>query len=222
MSSWFTALFRSAGQALYPLPSPLPLRENPTVLRQVAFSWFASLRRTSRQAAAGARGSMAGRFDRLAFLSRATHGRGGTGRGWIGVDLDGTLAHYDRWRGIGHIGEPVPAMLERVKVWVAAGVEVRIFTARVCRADKRRAAVRVIEDWCEKHGLPRLPVTNAKDFGMIELWDDRAVAVETNRGHRSLAWDRRAQLSEGRKRGSRLHGRFMQRSNEGRTVGLRP
>lgn len=35
--------------------------------------------------------------------------------GWIGVDLDGTLAHYDRWRGIDHVGDPVPAMMNRVK-----------------------------------------------------------------------------------------------------------
>ena len=103
-------------------------------------------------------------------------------RAWIGVDLDGTLAHYDRWRGIAHIGEPIQPMLERVKTWLDSGVEVRIFTARVSRPSHRRIATRAIGDWCEKHGLPRLPVTNAKDFGMIELWDDRAVRVDTNSG----------------------------------------
>ena len=36
-------------------------------------------------------------------------------RGWIGVDLDGTLAMYDQWAGAGHIGEPIPLMVERVK-----------------------------------------------------------------------------------------------------------
>ena len=30
--------------------------------------------------------------------------------GWIGVDLDGTLAFYDMWRGMEHIGKPIPAM----------------------------------------------------------------------------------------------------------------
>lgn len=106
----------------------------------------------------------------------------GKGRPWIGVDLDGTLAEYHRWMGIEHIGDPVPAMLKRVKAWLAEGVEVRIFTARVCRPADRRAATRRIGDWCEMHGLPRLPVTNTKDYGMIELWDDRAVQVETNIG----------------------------------------
>jgi hypothetical protein len=34
--------------------------------------------------------------------------------GWIGVDLDGTLAHYDGiWRGDEYIGEPVGRALSR-------------------------------------------------------------------------------------------------------------
>ena len=28
-------------------------------------------------------------------------------KAWIGVDLDGTLARYDGWKGIEHIGEPI-------------------------------------------------------------------------------------------------------------------
>jgi hypothetical protein len=103
-------------------------------------------------------------------------------RGWIGVDLDGTLAEYHGRISIEHIGAPVPAMLERVKAWLEEGIEVRIFTARVSHPRRRRQAARVIGDWCENHGLPRLPVTNAKDFDMVELWDDRAVRVETNSG----------------------------------------
>ena len=35
--------------------------------------------------------------------------------GWIGVDLDGTLAHYNGWKGIEHVGDPVPAMIDRVR-----------------------------------------------------------------------------------------------------------
>lgn len=33
--------------------------------------------------------------------------------GWIGVDLDGTLAHYDHWRGETHIGPPIAPMVDR-------------------------------------------------------------------------------------------------------------
>ena len=108
--------------------------------------------------------------------------------GWIGVDLDGTLTHYDGWRGIEHIGEPVAPMLARVKAWVERGVEVRIFTARVSvgPGDRstmgREGVTEIIQDWLEKHGLPRLAVTNVKDFGMVELWDDRAIQVRMNTG----------------------------------------
>lgn len=103
-------------------------------------------------------------------------------KGWIGVDLDGTLAHYDKWRGIEHIGEPVPAMLERVKVWLAEGREVRIFTARIAEDDPE--VFRVVREWCLVHTGHPLPITCVKDFGMIELWDDRCVQIEKNTGRR--------------------------------------
>lgn len=114
--------------------------------------------------------------------------------GWIGVDLDGTLAHYSGWTG-GGVGDPVPVMADRVRGWLAAGREVRICTARVAEtglpnqvggfddetfANAQRA---IIQDWTEKHFGVRLQVTASKDFGMVELWDDRAVRVVANTGH---------------------------------------
>lgn len=110
--------------------------------------------------------------------------------GWIGVDLDGTLAEYHGWVGEEHIGAPVPAMVARVRAWLAAGHEVRIFTARVTQGalnlDGTVHSVdgvrKMIEDWCDQHIGTRLPVTNIKDYGMIELYDDRAVQVEPNTG----------------------------------------
>lgn len=98
--------------------------------------------------------------------------------GWIGVDLDGTLAEYHGWRGEDHIGAPIAPMVERVKQWLAEGKEVRIFTAR---ADYVSARI-VIKDWCEAHLGRRLDVTNVKDFRMVTLYDDRAVQVEHNTG----------------------------------------
>lgn len=106
--------------------------------------------------------------------------------GWIGVDLDGTLAEYNGWKGELDIGAPIPAMVRRIKRWLESGVEVRIFTARVCDVEGRDAqTVRgAIETWCEEHVGVRLKVTNAKDYGMVELWDDRAFRVEKNTGKR--------------------------------------
>lgn len=101
-----------------------------------------------------------------------------SGGGWIGVDLDGTLAHYGGWKGPDDIGAPIVPMLERVKGWLAEGRAVRIFTARACIPEQ----VALVKAWLLKHGLGDLEVTNVKDFGMVELWDDRAVQVVTNTG----------------------------------------
>lgn len=98
--------------------------------------------------------------------------------GWIGVDLDGTLAKYRGWEGPDSIGEPVPEMLMRVRRWLAEGKEVRIFTARASIPEQ----IAPVRAWLDRHGLQQVGITNVKDFGMIELWDDRAVQVEMNTG----------------------------------------
>jgi len=123
-------------------------------------------------------------------------------KGWIGVDLDGTLAHYGTWQGPTVIGEPIPVMIDRVKHWLDQGQEVRIFTARVYplgylptslipASDQHIfayehkvafAAAHAIHDWCIKHLGKALPITCIKDYAMMELWDDRAVQVEKNTG----------------------------------------
>lgn len=100
--------------------------------------------------------------------------------GWIGVDLDGTLAHYARNTGF-DIGDPIEPMAERVRLWIREGRDVRIFTARASVA----VLIPEISEWCVKHLGTALPVTNVKDFGMVELWDDRAVQVEMNTGRRA-------------------------------------
>ncbi len=106
---------------------------------------------------------------------------------WIGVDLDATLAHYDTFEGPAVIGEPIPAMLDRVKAWRAQGIEVRIVTARAATEnnpwpEQVAPALEAIEAWCLKHVGEVLPITASKDYAMIELWDDRVVQVEPNTG----------------------------------------
>ncbi len=98
--------------------------------------------------------------------------------GWIGVDLDGTLAKYYGWDGPDSFGEPVPAMMDRVKGWLADGIEVRIFTARASIPEQ----IPPIEAWLERHGIGGLKVTCKKDFAMVQLWDDRCVQVKPNTG----------------------------------------
>ena len=101
--------------------------------------------------------------------------------GYRGVDLDGTIAHYDGWKDDGHIGDPVPIMVNRVKKWLANKEEVRIVTARAFGRGSE-TSIKNIKAWCLKHFGQELAVQCHKDFGMIELWDDRAVTVEINTG----------------------------------------
>lgn len=109
--------------------------------------------------------------------------------GWIGVGLDGTLAVYDEWVGIDHIGEPIPKMVNRVKNWLAVGRSVKIMTARVGPQPNGEPCpqnvIEAIQQWCKEHIGQVLPVTHSKDFGMIELWDDRAIQIITNTGERA-------------------------------------
>lgn len=112
--------------------------------------------------------------------------------GWIAVDFDGTLAVYNGWDG-DNLGKPIAPMVDRVKKWLADGTNVKVFTARVgCSGLRSEVSLdnqefadhqrKLITDWCIEHiGVP-LEVTATKDFGMIELWDDRAVQVKMNTG----------------------------------------
>jgi hypothetical protein len=116
-----------------------------------------------------------------------------SGSGWIGVDFDGTLAHYEGWNG-GDLGKPIAKMVERVKRWLSEGRTVKIFTARVGTSglineigtidgiDFATEQRLKIQQWCKEHLGHELEVTATKDFAMIELWDDRAVQVAANTG----------------------------------------
>jgi hypothetical protein len=61
-----------------------------------------------------------------------------------------------------------------------------VLLGRDAQEDARRmeafAAACAIAEWCRKHLGYVLPITNVKDYGMVELWDDRAVQVEMNTG----------------------------------------
>lgn len=109
-------------------------------------------------------------------------------KGWIGFDLDGTLAVYDHFEGPCVIGKPIPAMIEKVRQYMRAGHEVKIFTARVssdgtATRDLEAAHARIaITEWCiNVLGYP-LPITNVKDYSMWVLYDDRAIQVQKNTG----------------------------------------
>lgn len=117
-------------------------------------------------------------------MSKREAGKDG---GWIGVDLDGTLAMYTsgQWAAA-VIGKPIRPMIKRVKRWLEEGRDVRIFTARVAGLGTREGVpsyvVEAIHEWCQEHLGERLRLTATKDMEMDELWDDRCVQVEMNTG----------------------------------------
>lgn len=97
--------------------------------------------------------------------------------GTIYVDLDGTLAHYEKWEAPEIIGQPIAPMMDRVRDWVLAGKRVKIFTARF---PEHHGFVR---EWLLAHGLGGIEVTNVKGIDGYEFWDDRAVHVQRNTGY---------------------------------------
>lgn len=99
-------------------------------------------------------------------------------KGWIGVDLDGTLAYYDDNSSIEKVGTPIPDMLALVKKMINNGIRVKIFTARATDPEQ----LPIIRKWLETNNLPELEITNIKDYYMIKLYDDRCVQVEKNTG----------------------------------------
>lgn len=105
--------------------------------------------------------------------------------GWVGFDLDGTLAKYDGWKGADVIGEPIPDMVALAKEHITHGVPIKVFTARVCSQqteETRTAAEKAITAWCHKHLGTVVPITAEKDYMMMDLYDDRCHRVEINTG----------------------------------------
>jgi len=105
------------------------------------------------------------------------------------VDLDGTLAYADPDAPyvVGEIGAPIPAMVERVKVWRAEGIPIVIFTARVSldgvgREDSVMYERFAIGAWCLEHLGEVLPITCEKSWRTARIYDDRAWRVEANTG----------------------------------------
>lgn len=74
------------------------------------------------------------------------------------VDLDGTIATYNGWKGILNIGEPILGAVEFVRRLSKKG-RVIIFTARLNRKENKlddtnfTIAFLTVEAWLKKHGF---------------------------------------------------------------------
>ena len=107
---------------------------------------------------------------------------------WIGVDIDGTLAKYEGWKGWDHIGDPIPETVKKVNTWLNKGIKVCIFTARTSEVSRARNNItfeqmkEVIDNWCEKNLGFKLPIKKEKDCWMLGAIDDSIVQMDKNTG----------------------------------------
>ncbi len=97
------------------------------------------------------------------------------------LDLDGVLAQYDKWRGVEHIGDPIPGALKFAKD-LAKIAEVVIFSSRCAqdiaegsRITAGQLRIHIIE-WLEKHKFPYSDVYVGQGKPRAAAFiDDRAV-----------------------------------------------
>ncbi len=97
------------------------------------------------------------------------------------VDLDGVLARYDTWKGVDHIGDPVPGALEFAKK-LAKVADITVFTSRCAqdilegsRISPGQLRIKVI-DWLERHKIPFTDVYIGQGKPRAAAFvDDRAV-----------------------------------------------
>lgn len=103
---------------------------------------------------------------------------------WLAVDLDGTLAHYDGWKGIDHIGAPVKGIVDKIIQRYKEGWGIAIFTARVSEKHEAEQAEKAIWAWVDKYELHQFisGITCIKHKHFVEFWDDRAKEVPKNSG----------------------------------------
>ena len=100
----------------------------------------------------------------------------------IAVDLDGTLAHYDGWKGIGHIGAIIPSVANAILLAKKEGADIWIFTARVSDPKDAEEAGNAIVAYLTENGIPFDGLTAIKHKFFSEFWDDRAIQVIKNEG----------------------------------------
>ncbi len=110
-------------------------------------------------------------------------------RATVCVDLDGVLAHYDGWKGVEHIGDPLPGAADFMQD-LSEFCDVLVFTTR-CNANDRSGAgggdepqsVAALQErvtgWLQRHGIKyhSVYVGQGKPFANAFV-DDRAVSCQ--------------------------------------------
>ncbi len=102
----------------------------------------------------------------------------------IAVDLDGTLAEYDGWQGVEHIGSPIQKIVHTLRILKERDWYIRIFTCRLNGTNTKLGRVDLIKknqapikNWLDAFNIPYDEITlniEGKPFAHVYL-DDRAL-----------------------------------------------
>jgi hydroxymethylpyrimidine pyrophosphatase-like HAD family hydrolase len=98
----------------------------------------------------------------------------------IAVDVDGTLAKYDGWKGSDVIGEPIQSVVDEVRKEKENGTKIIIHTTRtnasINKTHTTEQLVGFVKAWLDKNGIPYDEIWSGTGKPIAhEYWDDRAV-----------------------------------------------
>ena len=98
------------------------------------------------------------------------------------VDLDGVLAAYDGWKGVGYTGPPIPGAKQFIEAIQSLPAKVCIWTVRTNVLANRDSGLGerelrlLVEDWLVKHGIPFDSIACGEGKPLAAAYvDDRAV-----------------------------------------------
>lgn len=111
-------------------------------------------------------------------------------RPMVCVDLDGVLAKYEGWRGINHIGPPLPGAVEFTHE-LGKVARVVVFSSRCCEDNKGGLRWQVLKnlvtDWLTRHGFHFDDVWAAQGKPAASAYiDDRAVTCRPQENGRAF------------------------------------
>jgi hypothetical protein len=138
------------------------------------------------------------RFTRAGSLTRITSEEAGRIAKTVAVDLDGVLARFDGWQGLGAIGDPIPGAVEFTQS-LAAQWRVLIWTTR-CNAEVNGESSHLLANrvraWLDRYGFAYDDVFVGSVKPIADAYiDDRAVACRPQSC--AMAYERA--LTQGRK-----------------------
>ena len=109
----------------------------------------------------------------------------------IAIDLDGTLASYSGWKGLEHIGDPLPGAQELIGRLIDEGFDVVLYTTRTnpdVNGGTAEELAKLVQAWLDRNGFDsRFRIAlGGKPIAMMYI-DDRAFEVPTN-----VAWGKKS------------------------------